>query len=160
MTTSLDNIELHEDPSEFWDLRIKACRWMIFKTFCLGVLAAALGVLAQGWLEDAAPMFPFISQNYGVWQACYLMGLLLVFVLWAAAMLQKISLLQNSQHGRKTQQRIEEQNARVLAKMQAAKERREQERKERESTASLIKNSPRNVLHNAPTPKRSNKFDY
>jgi hypothetical protein len=102
MTTEIDHtpyLDMQDDPLHFWQQRIKASRWMIVKTIALGTLAAVLGVLGQGWLEDAAPLFPFISQNYGVWQAGYLLSLIVIFLLWAAAMLQKIGLLQNSKPG-------------------------------------------------------------
>jgi H+/Cl- antiporter ClcA len=153
MTTQHDHTpyldQLNDDPRTFWASRIKACRWMIAKTLSLGVLAAGLGILAQGWLEKAAPLFPFISQNYGMWQAAYLLSLVLIFLLWAAAMLQKIGLLQNSKQGMKTQQRIDEQNARIEERRQANRERREQVRQEREEHTIYFKASG-----------RSKKFDY
>ena len=146
-------LDRHDDPLQFWEQRIKASRWMIVKTFALGALAAGLGVLAQGWLEHAAPLFPFISQNYGLWQAGYLLSLVVIFLLWSAAMLQKMGLLQNSKQGRDKQLRIDEQNERRLEREQAARERREQERKDREAvtiTPSFFKANP----------TRSSKFDY
>jgi heme exporter protein D len=153
MTTEHDHIpyldQLHDDPHSFWTSRIRACRWMIAKTFCLGALAAVLGVLGQGWLEKAAPIFPFISQNYGLWQSAYLLSLILVFLLWAAAMRQKAGLLQNSKQGLKTQQRIDEQNARIEERRRANRERREQVRQEREEHTIYFKATG-----------RSKKFDY
>jgi len=152
MTTQFNHtnyLDQQDDPLHFWEQRIKASRWMIVKTLGLGTLAAALGILGQGWLEEAAPLFPFISQNYGAWQAGYLLSLVLIFVLWAAAMLQKIGLLQNSKQGRSMQQRIDEQNERRAERERAARERREQERKEREVAPSFFKSSA-----------KSNKFDY
>ncbi|NYE62027.1 heme exporter protein D [Duganella sp. 1224] len=154
MTTPYDHTpyldQATEDPHAFWESRIRASRWMIVKTFCLGVLAAVLGVLGQGWLEHAAPIFPFISQNYGLWQAGYLLSLVLVFLLWAAAMLQKVGLLQNSKQGLKTQQRIDEQNARIEERRRANRERREAVRKEREEHSIYFKASG----------GTSKKFDY
>ncbi|NGZ86747.1 hypothetical protein [Duganella aceris] len=156
MTTQFDHntyLDRHDDPLHFWEQRIKASRWMIVKTFALGVLAAALGVLGQGWLERAAPLFPFISQNYGLWQAGYLLSLVVIFLLWSAAMLQKMGLLQNSKLGRDKQLRIDEQNERRQERKQAERARREQERKAREAvtiTPSYFK------ANNT----RSNKFDY
>lgn len=151
MTSIPDEIELIENPRNFWDQRVKASRWMITKTLMLGALAAALGVLGQGWLEDASPLFPFISQNYGIWQAGYLLALIFIFLLWAAAMLQKIGLLQNSKQGKKMQERIDEQNERRKAKEQADRERRAQEQLDHESVASFFK-----LKGNT----HSNKFDY
>jgi hypothetical protein len=153
MTTQHDHTpyldQLHDDPHTFWESRIKASRWMIVKTIGLGTLAAALGILGQGWLEKAAPIFPFISQNYGLWQSGYLLALVLVFLLWAFAMRQKMGLLQNSKQGLKTQRRIDEQNARIEERRRANRERREAVRKEREEHTIYFKAS-------AP----SKKFDY
>jgi hypothetical protein len=124
MTTDIPDSDLHDAPLHFWEQRIKASRWLITKTVGLGASAAVLGVLGQGWLEDAAPLFPFISQNYGIWQAGYLLALLIIFVLWAAAMRQKMGLLQNSKRGFDVQTRIAEYNERVAQKALDAKERR------------------------------------
>jgi heme exporter protein D len=142
-------IEHHEDSLQFWEQRVKASRWLILKTSMWGALAAVFGVLGQGWLEDASPIFPFISQNYGIWQGAYLLALLVIFLIWAAAMLQKMSLLQNSKQGRAAQQRIDDYNERLAQKKREAQERREQELKEKEASSSFFKNSA-----------RSTKFDY
>jgi C4-dicarboxylate-specific signal transduction histidine kinase len=156
MTTLHDHTpyldQLHDDPHSFWNSRIRACRWMIVKTFCLGALAATLGVLGQGWLEKAAPIFPFISQNYGLWQTAYLLALVLVFLLWAFAMRQKMGLLENSRQGLKTQLRIDEQNARIEERRRANRERREQVRQEREEHTIYFKATGGT--------NRSKKFDY
>jgi C4-dicarboxylate-specific signal transduction histidine kinase len=156
MTTPYDHTpyldQLTDDPHSFWESRIKACRWMIVKTTCLGVLAAALGILGQGWLEQAAPIFPFISQNYGLWQSAYLLSLVLVFLLWAFAMRQKFGLLHNSKQGLKTQRRIDEQNARIEERRRANRERREAVRKEREEHTIYFKASGGATA--------SKKFDY
>ncbi|WP_343728462.1 hypothetical protein [Duganella sp.] len=153
MTTQHDHTpyldQLHDDPHTFWESRIKASRWMIVKTFALGVAAAGLGVLGQGWLEQGAPLLPIISQNYGIWQTVYGLALLVIFLLWAAAMRHKIGLLQNSKQGLATQYRIDEQNARREARAQATRERREQLRQEREEHT---------IYHKAGG--RSKKFDY
>jgi hypothetical protein len=152
MTTQHDHtnyLDHQDDPLHFWQQRVKASRWMITKTLGLGALAAVLGVLGQGWLEHAAPLLPIISQNYGVWQAGYLLALIVIFLLWAAAMLQKIGLLQNSKQGLGMQHRIDEQNERRAERERAARERREAERKERETAPSFFKQSA-----------RGNKFDY
>jgi hypothetical protein len=153
MTTLHDHTpyldQLTDDPQAFWESRIRASRWMIAKTFGLGMLAAGCGVLGQRWLEQAAPIFPFISQNYGLWQAAYLLALILVFLLWCAAMSQKFGLLHNSKQGLKTQRRIDEQNARIEERRRLNRERREVVRKEREEHTIYFK---------ATTP--SKKFDY
>jgi len=141
--------QLNDDPHTFWESRIKASRWMIIKTLCLGALAAALGVLGQGWLEQGAPLLPIISQNYGLWQTAYVAALLLIFLLWAAALRQKFGLLHNSKQGLATQLRIDEQNARREELMQANRERREAVRQERAEHTIYAKASG-----------RSSKFDY
>jgi hypothetical protein len=125
-TDTFDTIDttMQDAPLHFWEQRIKASRWLITKTMGLGASAAVLGVLGQGWLEDAAPLFPFISQNYGMWQAGYLIALLIIFFIWAAAMRQKMGLLQNSKRGFQMQSRIAEHNERLAQKALEAKERR------------------------------------
>lgn len=153
MTTPHDHTpyldQLNDDPHTFWESRIKASRWMITKTFALGVAAAGLGVLGQGWLEQGAPLLPIISQNYGIWQTVYILALLVIFLLWAAALRQKFGLLHNSKRGLATQHRIDEQNARIEARAQATRERREQLREQR---------AEHTIYHKAGG--RSNKFDY
>ncbi|MHA4868054.1 hypothetical protein ACXZ1M_10150 [Duganella sp. PWIR1] len=141
--------QLNDDPHTFWESRIKASRWMIIKTLCLGALAAGLGVLGQGWLEQGAPLLPIISQNYGLWQTAYVAALLLIFLLWAAALRQKFGLLHNSKQGLATQRRIDEQNARREERMQANRERREAVRQERAEHTIYAKASG-----------RSSKFEY
>ncbi|MYM69978.1 hypothetical protein GTP45_24460 [Pseudoduganella sp. FT55W] len=153
MTTQHDHTryldQLNDDPHTFWESRIKASRWMITKTFGIGLLAGGLGVLGQGWLEHAAPLFPFISQNYGIWQTVYLLALILIFLLWTAALRQKFGLLHNSKQGLAMQHRIDEQNARREERAQATRERREQLRQER---------AEHTIYHKAGG--RSTKFDY
>ena len=153
MTTPHDHtpyLDQLDDPHAFWEQRIRACRWMIAKTFGLGAVAAALAILAQGWLEHAAPIFPVISQNYGIWQSAFLLSLVLLFLLWCAALMQKFGLLQNSKQGLAVQMRIDEHNARREARLQAARDQREKLRKEREE---------RSIYHKA-SGGRSTKFDY
>lgn len=154
MTTEHDHTpyldQLPDDPQTFWESRIRASRWMIAKTFCLGVLAATLGVLGQGWLETAAPILPFISQNYGIWQTAYLLSLVLVFLLWAFAMRQKMALLDNSKQGLKTQRRIDAHNARVEEQRRENRERREKVHREREE----------HTIYFKATGSRSKKFEY
>ena len=156
MTTQHDHslyLDQLDDPLAFWEQRIRASRWLIAKTAILGTLAAVLGVLGQGWLESAAPLFPIISQNYGAWQAAYLAALLATFLLWAAAMLQKVNLLQNSRQGRDMQLRIDEHKQRAAQKKEEARLRREERRKEMEQERIA---PPPAFVKNA----RSNKFDY
>jgi len=103
-----------------------------------------------GLAGKAAPIFPFISQNYGLWQSAYLLSLLVVFLLWAFAMRHKFGLLENSKKGLQTQRRIDAHNARVEERRQANRERREVVRKEREENSIYFKASSGG----------SKKFDY
>lgn len=135
-------------PKEFWEHRIKASRWLIAKTVALGACSAVLGVLGQGWLEEAAPLFPFISQNYGIWQTAYLLALLIIFVVWAAAMRQKMGLLENSKRGFQVQQRIAEYNERRAQRAREARERRKKMEEDRDPVLFFKSAS------------RSKKFDY
>ena len=138
----------HDAPLEFWEQRIKASRWLITKTMALGASATVLGVLGQGWLEDAAPLFPFISQNYGIWQTGYLLSLLIIFFVWAAAMRQKMGLLDNSKKGFQVQLRIAEYNERRAQQAREARERRKKLEEDRD---------PVQFFKSA---SRSKKFDY
>ena len=150
MTTDLDTPDTppQDAPLEFWEQRIKASRWLITKTMALGAAAAVLGVLGQGWLEDAAPLFPIISQNYGIWQSGYLLALLIIFLIWAAAMRQKLGLLENSKKGFEVRLRIAEYNERRAQQAQEARERRQKLEDERDPV-SFFKSAT-----------RSKKFDY
>ncbi|MFC0167158.1 hypothetical protein ACFFKC_03620 [Pseudoduganella danionis] len=138
------------DSLTYWDERVTASRWLIAKTAAWGVLAGFFAVLGQGWLEDAQPIFPFIQQNFSLWQIIYLLALVLVFVLWAAAMQQKITILHNSKVGRAAQQRVVDFNARQAQRKQEALQRREQALREKQAEAA----------NKAPQGGRSNKFDF
>ncbi|MEV4783377.1 hypothetical protein [Burkholderia sp. LMU1-1-1.1] len=146
-TEALDTIP-NDAPLEFWEHRIKASRWLITKTMALGACAAVLGVLGQGWLEDAAPLFPFISQNYGIWQSAYLLSLVIIFLIWAAAMRQKMGLLANSKKGFQVQLRIAEYNERRAQQAREARERRQKLEEDRDPV----------LFFKSAT--RSKKFDY
>jgi hypothetical protein len=148
MTTDTSDTVPQDAPLEFWEHRIKASRWLITKTLALGAFAAVLGVLGQGWLEDAAPLFPFISQNYGIWQTVYLLSLLIIFVIWAAAMRQKMGLLENSKKGFQVQLRIAEHNERRAQQAREARERRQKLEDDRDPV----------LFFKSAT--RSKKFDY
>nr|WP_315220708.1 hypothetical protein [uncultured Duganella sp.] len=148
MNTDIPDTAPQDAPLEFWQQRIKASRWLITKTVALGACAAVLGVLGQGWLEHAAPLFPFISQNYGIWQAVYLLSLLIIFVIWAAAMRQKMGLLENSKKGFQVQLRIAEHNARRAQQAREVRERRKKLEEDRDPV----------LFFKSAT--RSKKFDY
>ena len=146
-TDSLDP-NLHAAPLEFWEQRVKASRWMMTKTIVLGAFAGVLGILGQGWLERAAPLLPIISQNYGVWQLSYLLALILIFLIWALAMRQKMALLENSKHHMHTQQRIAQHTARRKQATAEARQRRAEQEKSQQREA-------------PPKPGQgSKKFDY
>ena len=148
----------HADPLQFWEQRIKASRWMITKTMMLGGFAAVLGILGQGWLEQAAPIFPIISQNYGIWQLSYLLALILIFLIWALAMRQKMGLLENSKKGMRSQQRIDEHNARrARARAEARQRRAEQEQALAPMPTVLSRTRERS---DSRKQERSKKFDY
>lgn len=149
-TDTLDTLDTPPPDAalEFWQQRIKASRWLITKTVALGACATVLGILGQGWLEHAAPLFPFISQNYGIWQAVYLLSLLIIFFIWAAAMRQKMGLLENSKQGFQVQLRIDEQNERRAQRAREARERRQKLEKDRDPV----------LFFKSAT--RSKKFDY
>jgi len=146
-TETLDTVP-SDAPLEFWEHRIKASRWLLTKTLALGTCAAVLGVLGQGWLEAAAPLFPFISQNYGIWQAGYLLSLLIIFFIWAAAMRQKMGLLENSKKGFEVQLRIAEYNERRAQQAREVRERRQKMEEDRDPV----------LFFKSAT--RSKKFDY
>ncbi|MET0267222.1 MAG: hypothetical protein ABW202_16605 [Duganella sp.] len=138
----------HPDPLQFWQQRVKESRAMLTKTVLLGALAGVFGVLGQGWLEQAAPLLPIISQNYGVWQLSYMVALIVIFLIWAAAMRQKMGLLENSQKGLRAQLRISEHNAR---RKQAAAEIRQRRLEQEEARQRELA---------ARSGQRSSKFDY
>jgi H+/Cl- antiporter ClcA len=148
MSTDSFDPAIHGDPLQFWENRVKASRWMITKTAVLGAFAGALGILGQGWLEQAAPLFPIISQNFGIWQLSYLLALIIIFLIWALAMRQKMGLLENSRKGMATQQRIAQHTARRKQATAEARQRRAEAEKIREREAAAKRGD------------RSKKFEY
>ncbi|HEU4844947.1 MAG TPA: hypothetical protein VFT05_11845 [Burkholderiaceae bacterium] len=127
---------------------MKTCSWHIAATLGLGVLAVPLALFGQDSLERARPFFPVIDQNYGSWQAGYLLALLVLGLVWAAAMRQKINHFQTCLHNLRTQRRIDEH--RQLRARQAEEARLARAAARAEQTA------PPLFRHNA----RSTKFDY
>jgi hypothetical protein len=146
-TNSLDPT-LHADSLHFWEQRVKASRWMITKTLLLGAFAGVLGALGQRWLEQAAPLLPIISQNYGVWQLSYLLALILIFLIWALAMRQKMALLENSKRHMHTQQRIAEHTARRKQAAAELRQRRAEQEKPQQREVAVKRG------------QTSKKFDY
>lgn len=93
---------------ELLDQQLKTCGWHVAATLGLGLLAVPLALYGQDSLEAARPIFPVIDQNYGSWQAAYLLALLVLGLVWAAAMRQKINHFQTGLHNLRTQRRIDE----------------------------------------------------
>lgn len=135
------------DTQLFLEERLKACGWQIAKTIGLGVLAAGFSLFGQDYLESARPLFTMIDQNFALWQTAYVLVLLVMGLLWAAALLQKINLRQDTKRHIRTHLQREAQKATRDAKIQAA-------RQARLDAAAANEPPPR------PKPGRSTKFDY
>jgi hypothetical protein len=143
------------EPQIDLDQRLTACAWHIARTVALGAAAAGLAVFGEQCLAEARPIFPMIDQNYGLWQAAYAAVLLLMGLVWAAAMLQKIGIYQDCLRHIRMRKELEEIRERRALKAQQEKEEREAQRKARESVLDDFK-QPRFQ----PRSTRSNKFDY
>lgn len=117
--------------------------WSIAKTAGLGLAAGALALFGQHSLSAARPIFPFIEQNFALWQGAYLLTELVIALVWAAAMLQKTNRFQESLKQLRMQQSIDRQRE-ASAQRRAAARRAEK------------------VKEKAFVPKatRSTKFDY
>lgn len=137
------------------DQRLTACGWQIVRTIALGAAAAGLAVFGEECLAEARPIFPLIDQNYGLWQAAYVGVLLLMGLVWAAAMLQKVGIYQDCLRHIRMRKELEEIRERRALKAQQEKEEREARRKAREDALEDFK-QPRFQ----PRSTRSTKFDY
>jgi len=115
----------------------------IAKTVGLGLAAGAAALYGQHSLSAARPIFPFIEQNFGLWQGAYLLTELVISVVWIAAMLQKTSRFQESLEQLRMQKRIDQQRE-VLAQKKAAARRL----------------APLEKKKFVPKATRSSKFDY
>jgi hypothetical protein len=142
------------DSENDLEQRLTAVGWHIAGTITMGVLAAGLAVFGENCLAEARPIFPLIDQNYGLWQAGYLGVLLLMFIGWAAAVLQRISIYQDCRHHIRMQKQLDELRERRALKAQQDKEAREAAREAARKAREEIK--PRFQSRGA----RSTKFDY
>lgn len=136
------------DTQLFLEERLTACCWHIAKTVALGALAAGFGVFGQECLLRARPIFPLIDQNYVLWQTAYMLVLMVMGLIWAAALLQKINLRQDYQRHIRMHRQREEQKAARAARIQAVREERQQK------AQAAYEPPPR------PKQERSSKFDY
>jgi hypothetical protein len=143
------------EPQINLDQRLTASGWHIARTIALGLAAAGLAVFGEECLAQARPIFPLIDQNYGLWQAAYVGVLLLMGLVWAAAVLQKVSIYQDCQRHIRMQKELEEIRERRALKAQQEREEREAKRKAREEALEDF-SQPRFQ----PRSRRSNKFDY
>jgi hypothetical protein len=135
--------------------RLTACSWQIARTVALGLAAAGLAMFGEECLAEARPIFPLIDQNYGLWQAAYFGVLLLMGLVWAAAILQRVGLYQDCQRHIRMQQELEEVRERRALKAQQDKEAREAREAVRQAKEEEL-HQPRFLSRRG----RSNKFDY
>ncbi|MES2262976.1 MAG: hypothetical protein V4724_31005 [Pseudomonadota bacterium] len=133
------------DTQLLWEQHLATCGWHIAGTVALGVLAACLGLFGQHCLLQARPIFPLIDQNFALWQSGYVLILLVIGVVWTAAVLQKISYFQDCLQRIKLQRQLDERNE--------ARARRAEEEK-REQQQAMAAAMP--LRHGG----RSRKFDY
>ncbi|MFA9215602.1 MAG: hypothetical protein ACEQSK_00710 [Sphingomonadaceae bacterium] len=120
------------DQQTYLSERLTASGWHIARTIALGIAAAGLAVFGEECLARARPIFPLIDQNYGLWQLAYAGVLLVMALVWAAAVLQKINLYQNCLQHMRQQRQLDELRQRRVLKAQQAKEAREAERRARD----------------------------
>ncbi len=132
--------------------RLTASGWHIARTIALGMVAAVLAIFGEQCLAQARPIFPLIDQNYGLWQTAYAAVLILMGLVWAAAVLQKIHIYQDCLRHMRMQQQLEEVRERRALKAEQDKQAREAARQAREEELK----PPRFQSRGA----RSTKFDY
>lgn len=143
------------EPQIDLDQRLTASGWHIARTIALGVAAAGLAVFGEECLAEARPIFPLIDQNYGLWQAAYVGVLLLMGLVWAAAVLQKIGIYQDCLRHIRMQKELEAVRERRALKAQQEREEREARLKAREEALNEL--SP---VRFQSRRTRSTKFDY
>jgi hypothetical protein len=133
------------NPSELQTklaLQTSTCGWSIVKTVALGIAAGAVALYGQHSLSAARPIFPFIEQNFGLWQSAYVVTELLMSLVWVAALLQKTNRFQESLKQLQMQKTIDEK-----------KEVRAQQAVVRRAAQAEVKKF-------VPKTARSTKFDY
>jgi len=91
----------------------------IAKTVGLGLAAGAAALYGQHSLSAARPIFPFIEQNFGLWQGAYLLTELVISVVWIAAMVQKTNRFQESLQQLRRQKIIDQQREALAQKNKA-----------------------------------------
>lgn len=97
------------------------CGWNIVKIIALGIMAGGAALFGQHSLSGARPIFPFIEQNFGLWQSAYVITELVIGLVWAAAVLQKINLFQEATKRLRMQQQLEEKKEVRAQKILTAK---------------------------------------
>ena len=146
-----DAVELEIDLNQ----RLRSSTWHIVGTVAWGLAAAGLAVFGQQCLEQARPIFPLIDQNFGLWQAAYVGVLLVMGLVWAAAVLQKVGIYQDCMRHIRMQRELDEVRERRALKAQQEREEREARLRAKEQELSELK-QPRFQSRAA----RSTKFDY
>ncbi|WP_295993916.1 hypothetical protein [Rugamonas sp.] len=124
--------------------QLESSSWQLAGTVTLGAAALALAIFGQDALAQARPIFPMIDQIYGSWQSWYIGALIILGLVWAVAMVQKINTIQYCMKRLQAQRRIAEQHALRASRAQAAK---------RPAPAQPTKPAPARA-------GRSSKFDY
>jgi hypothetical protein len=123
--------------------QVSTCGWNIVKIIVIGIVAGGVALFGQHSLSGARPIFPFIEQNFGLWQSAYVVIELVIGLVWAAAVLQKINLFQEAMRRLRMQAQLEEKKEERAQKMLAVK---------RAEAAQAKKNVSKTA--------RSAKFDY
>jgi hypothetical protein len=134
------------------DQRVQTTGWQIARTVVLGLLAASLSLFGQACLARARPLFPMIDQNFVAWQSGYSFALLVIGVVWVAAMLQKVNQFQDCLQSLRMQRRLDAQYA--VRAQKAAEARRAKE--EAIAATQAAEAPPARYDKNA----RSDKFNY
>ncbi|KQW87386.1 hypothetical protein ASC94_28820 [Massilia sp. Root418] len=133
---------------------MKTTGWQIAQTVVLGLLAACLSLFGQVCLERARPIFPALDQNFAAWQSAYTLVLIVIGLVWLAAMLQRISFFQDCLERLRSQRRLDEQYAVRKQQAEEARQAKAAEKAAREAEAEAARAARLNKG------ARSTKFDY
>lgn len=139
------------DTQLYIEQHLKAAAWHILQTLALGLLAAGFALFGQECLEGARPLFPLIDQNFVLWQASYVLVLLVIGLIWFSVLLRNIHLRQDYKRHLRAHLQREEIKAEREAKALAAK---------LEKLAALEALNAANDPPPRPKTGHSNKFDY
>ncbi|WP_157201658.1 hypothetical protein [Massilia sp. Root418] len=142
------------DTQALLDQRLKTTGWQIAQTVVLGLLAACLSLFGQVCLERARPIFPALDQNFAAWQSAYTLVLIVIGLVWLAAMLQRISFFQDCLERLRSQRRLDEQYAVRKQQAEEARQAKAAEKAAREAEAEAARAARLNKG------ARSTKFDY